>query len=313
MTARHRTATLTRAPVVSVMMPVRNGASTVAGAVESIRWQSFADWELLVVDDGSTDATVAIVSAFDDPRIRLLSDGLWLGLGARLNQAVAQARGQYLARMDADDVSYPERLSRQIAFMEANPDVDLVGTRAIVFRGDGEPIGLLPFRERHEDICARPWNNFPLPHPTWLGRAEWFRRYRYRVPEVLRAEDQDLLLRAYRDSLYACLPDVLLGYRQGEYSLAKTLLARRQLALAQMRVLARGGHLSLALLAGLTGIAKAGVDILAAAPGFHGLYFVRMSQPISTDCRERWSEVWTRIRSGSREATPPASADERQQ
>jgi glycosyltransferase involved in cell wall biosynthesis len=312
MTEQRRTATLTSAPAVSVMMPVRNGAATVAAAVGSIRWQSFVDWELLVVDDGSTDTTVATVSAFDDRRIRVLSDGSWLGLGARLNQAVAQARGRYLARMDADDIAYPERLAHQIAFMEAHPDVDLVGTRAIVFRGDGEVIGLLPFRERHEEICARPWNNFPLPHPTWLGRAEWFRRYRYGVPEVLRAEDQDLLLRAYRESLYACLPNVLLGYRQGEYSLAKTLLARRQLALAQMRALGRDGHLMQALLAGLVGAAKGGVDMLAAVPGLDWLYFARMSEAVPADLRERWSEVWTRINAELREPATAESADEGQ-
>ncbi len=282
-------------PTVSVMMPVRNAAATLAAAVGSIRWQTFEDWELLLMDDGSTDAAVDTVSDLGDPRIRVLSDGSWRGLGVRLNQAIAEGRGRYLARMDADDIAFPERLARQLAFMESHPDVDLVGARAIVFRGDGEPIGLLPFRERHQEICARPWNSFPLPHPTWFGRAEWFRRFRYRLPEVLRAEDQDLLLRAHRDSRYACLPEVLLGYRQGSYSLAKTLLARRQLTLAQIRVLGRDGYLAQALLAGLAGTAKAAVDVLAAIPGCDGLYFSRMSEAIPLDLTARWSDIWARI------------------
>lgn len=297
MTGSSRVQMPTGTPMVSVMMPVRNAAATVAAAVRSIRWQSFEDWELLLMDDGSTDTTVETVADLDDPRIRVLSDGSWRGLGARLNQAMAEARGRYLARMDADDIAFPERLARQIAFMDSHPDVDLVGARAIVFRGDGEPIGLLPFKEQHQEICARPWSNFPLPHPTWFGRAEWFRRYGYRVPEVLRAEDQDLLLRAYRTSRYACLPEVLLGYRQGSYSLAKTLLARRQLTLAQIRVLGRDGYLAQALLAGLAGTAKAAVDVLAAIPGFDGLYFSRMSEAIPLELRARWSDIWTRINS----------------
>jgi glycosyltransferase involved in cell wall biosynthesis len=295
MTGSRRVLAPTGTPTVTVMMPVRNAAATVAAAVGSIRWQTFEDWELLLMDDGSTDATVGTVSDLADPRIRILSDGSWRGLGARLNQAIAVARGRYLARMDADDIAFPERLARQLAFMEAHRDVDLAGARAIVFRGDGEAIGLLPFRERHGEICARPWNNFPLPHPTWFGRAEWFRRYKYRVPEVLRAEDQDLLLRAYRTSRYACLPEVLLGYRQGSYSLAKTLLARRQLTLAQIRVLGRDGNVAQALLAGLAGTAKVAVDVLAAIPGFDGLFFSRMSGAIPLDLEARWSDTWARI------------------
>lgn len=286
---------LPAAPLVSVMLPVYNGAATLALAVQSIVWQTFENWELILLDDGSTDGSVAIASTFNDPRIRIVADGGWKGLAGRLNEAIDNARGRYLARMDQDDVAFPERLVRQVEYLDSHPEVDLLATRAIAFRGDGEPIGLLPFSARHADICRRPWNNFPMPHPTWLGRAEWFRRHRYFMPEVVRAEDQDLLLRAYPVSRYACIPDVLLGYRQGPYSVQKTLFARRQLARAQLRAHSEAGRIGFAALAALTWAVKSGVDLLAAVPGLDGLFFARMAGDVPTDARDRWSEVWERV------------------
>jgi glycosyltransferase involved in cell wall biosynthesis len=267
------------APRVSVLLPCRNGSRTLALALRSMLAQTLTDFELLLLDDGSTDESVAIARNFNDDRIRVLSDGVGRGLSWRLNQGVSCARGTYVARMDADDVSFPPRLERQAAWLDAHPGVDLVGCRALVFRDSGDIVGLLPFAPDHAALCARPWRNIPLPHPTWMGRRQWFETLAYRLPEVRRAEDQELLLRASADSRYACLSDVLLGYRQGPFQLRRTLVARRSLLAAQIRLLAGRGQWGDVVKTVSQSLAKIGVDLLAAMPGGEVLFFTRMGEP----------------------------------
>ncbi|MGT2429909.1 glycosyltransferase family 2 protein [Cupriavidus basilensis] len=270
-------------PSVSILLPAWNAEKTLGIALRSLLNQTFADFEVLLLDDGSTDNTVGVAAAIDDPRVRVVHDGRRLGLARRLNQGIELARGRYIARMDADDVCFPERLARQVAFLNAHAEVDLVGCRAVVFRNDGDVVGLLPFAGSHEALCARPWRGIPLPHPGWMGRREWFVRHRYLFPEVRRAEDQELLLRSYSESRFACLDDVLLGYRQGFFDLRKTLLARRSLLAAQVRCFLSRGQWPYALGAiGLTG-ARVLVDLLAALPRADKLYFVRMSESASPE------------------------------
>lgn len=218
-----------------MILPCRNGGAFLHIAVESILQQSFSDFELLFLDDGSTDDSLEIVKKFNDPRILIFSDGLSLGLAARLNQGVRHAKGRLIARMDADDISFPSRLEKQVQFLEQHPGIDLVGCKAIAFTSDGNVLGLLPFQKDHEAICKKLWNNIPLPHPTWLGKKEWFKKNQYRIPDVYRAEDQELLLRAYSTSYYACLNEVLLGYRAGQFQPIRILRTRFSLFRVQLK------------------------------------------------------------------------------
>lgn len=265
------------APAISILLPVRNGSSTLHAALQSLLQQSFTDFELLLLDDGSIDGSAALAAALGDSRIRVYADGMARGLAARLNQGTALARGKYIARMDADDLAFPERLAKQLAYLESHPEIDLLGCRAIVFRGQGEVVGLLPFAPDHASLCAAPWRNIPLPHPGWMGRAEWFRHHSYRSPEVKRAEDQELLLRACTDSRYACLEEVLLAYRQGKFILGKTLLARRSLLVAQFGLFLQRRQWLNAGKAAMSGAVKMFVDLMAALPGCERLFFRRMS------------------------------------
>jgi glycosyltransferase involved in cell wall biosynthesis len=271
-------------PLVSVLLPVRNGARTLPAALASLRGQTFADFEVLLLDDGSDDGSPALASALGDPRIRVLSDGVRRGLAARLNEGVRQARGSFVARMDADDLCFPERLERQLRFLQQHPEVDLAGCRAVVFRdGDGGLVGLLQPPAGHEALTRRPWNSIPLPHPSWMGRRAWFERHPYRHPEVLRAEDQELLLRALPTSRYACLPDVLLGYRQGPFQLGRTLRARRSLLAAQAGLLARRRQWAWLALAAAVTLAKVAVDLVAALPGAQQAFFLRMRAEVPAE------------------------------
>ncbi|MFO1321993.1 MAG: glycosyltransferase [Burkholderiales bacterium] len=282
-------------PIVSIALPVRNSAATLRETLRSIRWQTLSEWELLVMDDGSTDASTTIVREFDDPRIRLHSDGRHAGLASRLNQAIDLARGRYLARMDADDIAYPERLATQVAYLDRHPDVDLVASRALAFRNDGEVIGLLPFRGRHEELCARPWSSIPMPHPTWVGRIEWFRRYRYGVPDAPRAEDQELLMRAAGQSRYAACPEILLGYRQGAYSVTRTVKGRFGRVGAYARHANAAGQRFEVLRALATACVKTVFDVAAGLPGCESLYFRRMGESPSSEQAQTWAALWKRL------------------
>lgn len=122
-------------PLVSVVLPARNAAATIARAVASVQSQTLRDWELLAIDDGSKDATrfILIEMAQLDPRIRVLRTKA--GIPGALNAGIAAAAGEFVARMDADDESAPDRLEKQAAFLQANPLIGLVGTR-VDFGGD---------------------------------------------------------------------------------------------------------------------------------------------------------------------------------
>ena len=158
---------MTAQPLVSIGMAVHNSEATLASAIQSLMNQTYTNWELLLADDGSSDNSLAIARSFNDPRIRIFTDGENRGLAKRLNELVAVARGELFARMDADDIAYPERFARQVAILTANPVVDLLGTSAIVFNGLGEPVSLMRCRQTLVEFCRRPWNGFNvLIHPT---------------------------------------------------------------------------------------------------------------------------------------------------
>lgn len=250
-------------------------------AIASLLDQTLANFEIIFLNDGSTDDTLQIVRSFNDPRIRIYGDDIGCGLPHRLNQGVQLAKGKFIARMDADDLCFPSRLQRQADFLVRNDAVDLVACRAVVFHDDGSVIGLLPFAATHVQICAQIWRNIPMPHPSWMGRREWFLQNPYRIPEVRRAEDQELLLRTSTTSNFACLSEVLLAYRQGDFQLARTLIARRALWAVQVRYFWERRAFAGCLLATAVSGAKVALDCCAAVPGFQRLFFLRMSERVS--------------------------------
>ncbi len=277
-------------PEVSVLLPVCDGARTLALAMLSVLEQSFRDFELLVLDDGSVDASPDIALRFGDPRVRLLRDGMKQGLAARLNQGIDAAAGRYIARMDADDVCFPDRFARQVARLNADASLDLVACRALVFDDSGVATGAFPYKLNHEALCAQPWNGFYLAHPSWMGRAGWFRRYRYQIPEVLRAEDQELLLRAYPDSRFAVLDEILLGYRMGPIAPRNTLTARHSLLAAQIGQFAQRRQWRNLLLAVLATGLKLPRDLLFATTTGRR-WRDRRGGNISTEIEQAWNAL----------------------
>ena len=276
-------------PLVSVILPVLNGGPYLLRAVNSILLQTYQHWELMLIDDGSTDGYLEKIRLLSDSRIRIFDDGLHKGLALRLNEGISYANGSYIARMDADDIAFPDRLQLQVAFLLSHDDIDLLATRVVAFNSiDESLIGLLPFEQYHREIVASSWRGIHLPHPTWMGRAEWFRRFPYRSPEVLRAEDQELLLRAANSSRYHCLPDVLLAYRQGPFNLMKTLTTRRSLACAQIKIFFNRRQYFLVAAVMATTLLKVIIDCLAAIPGMDGLFFRRMGNSVDSHSKNQY-------------------------
>jgi glycosyltransferase involved in cell wall biosynthesis len=194
-------------------MPVFNAGIQLRLALLSIVRQTFLDWELLLIDDGSTDGALAGVADIVDSRIRIICDGQNRGLAARLNEAIDLAKGVFFARMDQDDISHPERFARQIDLLKNDSSLDLVGAYCLTISETNEILGVLPKASSHDEICARPWLGFYVPHPAWMGRIEWFRVHRYASPGPYCCEDQELLLRTHAVSHFHVLPQLLLAYR----------------------------------------------------------------------------------------------------
>lgn len=246
-------------------MPVFNCERTLASAIRSILAQTSGDWELLVIDDGSTDHTVAIACGFEDSRVRVVLDGNRnQRLSARLNQGVQLARGRYIARMDGDDLSFPERLERQAAFLDVHPNVDLVGCGMVIFKSTGELCGLQLARSSHQEIVGGVLRSCLLPHATWMGRAEWFRTHRYDT-SMKRAEDRDLLLRTRESSCFAGMDDVLYGYRVDRTNISKNATARREYLKSVLSDAYRHRDWLRFLGAGTAEVAKLAIDTVAFA------------------------------------------------
>lgn len=281
-------------PLVSIGMSVFNDAGTVELAIRSILNQSYEYWELIIVDDGSSDASAEIIARFKDQRIVLIADQKNLGLAVRLNQIVAIAKGKYFARMDADDLSFPERLEKQVAYLEAHPEVDLLGAAALVIDDKNELIGKFRVTQTHEDICANPWNGINLPHPSWMGKHAWFQANPYNI-SMRRAQDQLLLISARPVSRYACLSDNLLAYRIERVSVKSMLSKRAYYALALTKFAMINRSWPQGCLAVVRQMTKAGLELcfrLLNASFF--LNRLRFAQADQQDC-ERWESLRTSL------------------
>lgn len=202
-------------PTISVLMPVFNGAPYVEAAVKSVLSQTFRDFELLIVDDGSTDESLPILErlAATDSRIRLTTRPN-KGLVSTLNELLAAARGPWLARMDADDLCRPTRFARQLQFLAEHPAVVGVGSRVLFIDSEGLPLMEAMDRYTHEQIDAellRP--GLAIVHPSAMISAGACKAIGGFSDQYRHAEDLDFFLRLGEIGPLANLSEPLLDYR----------------------------------------------------------------------------------------------------
>lgn len=202
-------------PTISVVMAAYNGARLIVETLESLKTQSFGDFEVIVVDDCSTDDTIAVIRGFDDPRIRLIAAEKNQGVVASRNCGFAEARGRYIAALDHDDLCHPDRFAKQVAYLDANPETVLLGTAAsiledgMVLPGTLAPVttpALIEWLLRIEN---------PLVWSSVMMRGDAARRLDpFQRPDLLFAEDYDLYHRIGRFGTIARLDEELLTYRR---------------------------------------------------------------------------------------------------
>jgi len=193
-------------------MPIHNGAAFLMEAMESILRQTLGDFEFLIVDDASTDRSVEIIRSLKDPRIRLIQSPERLKLSGALNLGLDIARGDYVARMDADDISHPRRLEIQTGFLEQNPKIGLCGTWIRYFGGTSHAVLKKPLT--HEGIRAFTILDSPFAHPSVMLRRDMFEQHGLRFDgSFFPTEDFELWTRALRHFQAANLSQVLLNYR----------------------------------------------------------------------------------------------------
>lgn len=212
--------------LVSIGIPTYNVGRFIALSLKSVLAQTYTNFELIITDDGSTDNTVEEIRKFNDPRIKLIVDGKNHGISYRLNQQIDMAKGEIFVRMDGDDLMFPTRLEEQVRYLLEHPDLDVVGSGAVIIDDDNNIIGQRQgciTAKKPEDVI----NSTPFIHPTVCGRIDFFRKYHY-DETLCGVEDKDLWCRGLQDSKYDIIQKPLMFYRDPLKFKLKTYLGRKK-------------------------------------------------------------------------------------
>lgn len=194
---------------VTIAIPFYNSEEYLEDSIKSVFNQTFQDWELLLVDDGSTDSSLSIALSINDPRVRVLSDGCNMKLAARLNQIAREAKYDFVARMDADDLIPDYRIQKQYDYLMGHPEHDFVTTGVGSLEGDASVRGIrIPDPgKRVKNVDEVYAGHHQIVHASIMARKSWFLRNSY-DESLVRCQDFELWLRAYinEDLNYGILP-----------------------------------------------------------------------------------------------------------
>jgi len=197
---------------VSIIMPVYNGEKYLEAAIDSIRNQSYKNWELIVINDGSTDNTENIIGQYADNRLKYVKNEANLGLIPTLNKAINFCDGEYIARMDADDICEKDRLSKQVKFLDKHSSIAMCGTNAIVIDENGNKKGNIVNVSSNDYIQINLLFSVPIIHPSVMLRSQVLKNYRY-DENYKHIEDYELWCRIADEHKICNLSSKLLEYR----------------------------------------------------------------------------------------------------
>jgi len=210
-------------PAVTVLLAVHNGGELLRASIESVLAQTFTDWELLVVNDGSTDQTLAILDEYHDPRLRVVTNPENVGLTRSLNRGVREARGALIARQDADDLSGRTRLQKQVAFLKAHRDVQLLGSSAWRLNPTGRITGSNDLPTTHDAIRWASIVDCPFLHTSVMFRRETvLREFGAYDEQFSISQDYDLWNRIAARGAVANLSERLVSMREHPRSMTRT-------------------------------------------------------------------------------------------
>lgn len=197
--------------IITIAIPFYNAEKYLAQAIDSVVWQTYYNWQLLLIDDGSTDDSLRIAQeyALADNRIKVFSDGHNKNLGYRLNQIPNLVDTLYLARMDADDVMHPQKIEKQLDVLKRYPEIDVLGTNAYTINERNEVVGIR--YKKTQDIELLTVEGFI--HPTIVAKTEWFRKNFYDI-KAIRIEDTELWYRTKSSNNFKILLEPLFFYRE---------------------------------------------------------------------------------------------------
>ncbi|SHG24183.1 glycosyltransferase family 2 protein [Dysgonomonas macrotermitis] len=199
-------------PKISVILPVYDASAYLARAIDSIIGQTYTDWELIVINDGSTDNSESIVVNYSDNRINYYKNEVNSGLIFTLNKAIGLCSGKYIARMDADDIASPERFERQIDYLEQNSGCSMCGTFAHIIDKDENITGKIIHQTENKYLQINLLFSVPFVHPSMMIRKEVLEENQF-DQNYLHAEDYDLWCRIARKHIVGNIPQFLLMYR----------------------------------------------------------------------------------------------------
>lgn len=193
--------------MISIILPTYNNEKTIFYSIKSILSQSYRNFELIIINDSSTDKTKQIIHSFNDSRIIYMENEKNIGATKSIIRGIEIAKRDYIARMDGDDIAIPERLEIQLNYLTANPDIDLVASNIILFTNN-KVIGSSNLKLYNSNNINFYMRTVGLPHVTWMTKNEFFRNFEYN-PSIRVAQDQDLLLRANNICQFTLLKEPL--------------------------------------------------------------------------------------------------------
>ncbi len=228
-------------PKVTVLMPVYNGEKFLREAIDSILNQSFSDFELIIINDGSSDSSLSIVNSYDDSRIKLINNIVNKGLVYSRNKGIAEARGKYIAMLDCDDVAYPQRLMRQFIFLENHPEYLMVGSGIETIDDKNNSLGLSINICKDDEVGSRLIFGNIFTQSSIMINRRIFANYKYRE-EAPFSEDYDLWIRLAENNSIINLPEALIKYRlhsgsTGTIKKNKMISAVREILVHQLKKL----------------------------------------------------------------------------
>lgn len=265
----------------SITVAFYNEGVYLLDTIKSVFAQTFTDWELVLVDDGSTDNSLKIAYSINDPRVRVFANERNLGRSASRNRLNSLTRGKYIAVFDADDMWSTTKIAKQLELIESKPDIDIVGTGTCYLDNNDEPVGHMYAQPSHDQICSQPSRTFGLSHSSLLGKKSWFEKNRYDESIPL-AIDFNLFFRTYKHSTFANVPEPLYYYRLDQsFNLKKQFTTRYVSAAFLFEHYKDTGQLAKALASATIQYGKFAATVLMFATGLRKKLMARRFERLS--------------------------------